>query len=180
MTVPNSAALAGDWTLDPDKSSVRLVTKSMWNLVKVKGGFGDVRGSGTVAADGTASGELTIGAASIDTANGKRDTHLKSQDFFHVDKHPEITYTATSVSAPAGGGTAKDTVTVEGTLTVAGNSRPLTVTATVAAAGAAGDGTVTLDATVPVNRKDFGLNFNQLGMMSVDNTITVHAVFRKA
>jgi polyisoprenoid-binding protein YceI len=180
MTVPDSAALAGDWTLDPEKSSVRLVTKSMWNLVKVKGGFGDVRGSGTVAADGTASGELTIGAASIDTANGKRDTHLKSQDFFHVDKHPEITYTATSVSAPAGGGTAGDTVTVEGTLTVAGNSRPLTVTATVAAAGAGGDGTVTLDATVPVNRKDFGLNFNQLGMMSVDNTITVHAVFRKA
>jgi polyisoprenoid-binding protein YceI len=170
MTVPDRTALAGAWTLDPARSTIGLATKSMWGLAKVKGRFGDVRGSATIAADG-ASGELTVGAASIDTANGKRDTHLKSKDFFDVDKHPEITYTAASVS-PADG----DKVTVEGTLTVLGNSRPLTVTADALA----DEATVTLDATVPVNRKDFGIDFNQLGMMALDNTITVHAVFRKA
>jgi polyisoprenoid-binding protein YceI len=176
MALPETGALAGDWTLDSAQSSVTLVTKSMWNLVKVKGSFGDVSGAGTVTADGAASGTLTIAAASVDTANKKRDNHLRSKDFFHADKHPEITYTATSVSVPAGDSGAASTATVEGTLTVLGNARPLSVTATVTA----GDGTVALDATVPVNRKDFGMDFNQLAMMGVNNTITVHAVFTKA
>ncbi|HEY1701406.1 MAG TPA: YceI family protein [Trebonia sp.] len=171
MALPETSALAGDWTLDPAQSTVTLATKSMWNLVKVKGSFTDVSGSGTVTPDGAASGTLTIAAASVDTANKKRDDHLRSKDFFDADKHPEITYTVASVSAPA-----EDAVTVDGTLTVIGNSRPLTVTAKVSAA----DSTVTLDATAPVNRKDFGMGFNQLGMMGLDNTITVHAVFTKA
>jgi polyisoprenoid-binding protein YceI len=170
MTLLDDSALAGDWTLDSAQSTVRLATKSMWGLVQVKGSFGDISGSGTITPDGKASGVLTVAAASIDTANSKRDKHLKSKDFFHIEKHPEITYTATSVT------TTGDSAMVEGTLTVIGNSRQLTVPATVTAA----DGTVTLDATMPVNRKDFGMSFNQLGMMGSDNTLTIHAVFTRA
>ena len=170
MTLLDAGALAGDWTLDLAQSTIRLATKSVWGLVKVNGSFGDISGSGTITPDGKASGVLTVAAASIDTANAKRDKHLKSKDFFHVEKHPGITYTATSVT------TTGDSAMVEGTLTVIGNSRRLTVPATVTAA----DGTVTLDATVPVNRKDFGMSFNQLGMMGSDNTLTIHAVFTRA
>ncbi|HEX6449480.1 MAG TPA: YceI family protein [Trebonia sp.] len=170
MTLLDDGALAGDWTLDFAQSTVKLATKSVWGLVKVNGSFGDISGSGTITPDGKASGVLTVAAVSIDTANAKRDKHLRSKDFFHVEKHPEITYTATSVT------TTGDSAMVEGTLTVLGNSRPLAVPATVTAA----DGTVTLDATVPVNRKDFGMGFNQLGMMGSDNTLTIHAVFTRA
>lgn len=170
MTLMDDGALTGDWTLDPAQSTVKLATKSFWGLMKVNGRFGDVSGRGNVTADGKASGVITVVAASIDTGIAKRDTHLRSKDFFEVEKHPEFTYTADSVTVEG------DRATIEGTLTVRGDSRPLTVPATVTAADAA----VTVDAAVAVNRKDFGMNFNQLGMMASDNTLTIHAVFTKA
>lgn len=163
----DGGTLAGDYTLDSARSSVKLATKSMWGLTKVNATFGEVTGTGTIGSDGAVSGTLTVAAASIDTANAKRDAHLKSKDFFDVENHPEITYTVSSVS-PSG--------EVEGTLSVLGTARPLNFTAAVAAA----DGTVTLDAVVPVNRKEHGVAFNQLGMMSVANTLTIHAVFTRA
>jgi polyisoprenoid-binding protein YceI len=171
-TLLDGGSLAGDYTLDPAQSFVKLATKSMWGLVKVNGSFGELSGNAAIAADGTVTGTLTVAAASVDTGNAKRDTHLKSKDFFHVENHPEITYIVTSVTPADGGGT----VAVTGTLTVLGTARPLNFTATATAA----DGIVTLDAAVPVNRKEHGLTFNQLGMMSLDNTLTIHAVFAKA
>ena len=69
-----------------------------------------------------------------------------------------------------------DGVTGAGTLTVRERSQRLTFPAT---ASVAGDGEVVLDATVEVNRADFGLTWNQLGMASSQNTITIHAVFTR-
>jgi polyisoprenoid-binding protein YceI len=56
-------------------------------------------------------------------------------------------------------------------------SRPLSFPATVAMAE---DGEVVLDATVPVERSQFGLTWNQLGMASMHSTITIHAVFTRS
>jgi len=56
-------------------------------------------------------------------------------------------------------------------------TRPLTVSGKVAAPGT---DEIALDAEVPVNRRDYGMSFNQLNMMSTDNIITIHAVFTKA
>jgi polyisoprenoid-binding protein YceI len=161
--------LAGSWTLDAARSQVRLATRSMWNLVAVKGAFGEVSGSGTVTESGAVTGTLTIAAGSIDTKIKKRDDHLRSADFFDAANHPDITFTVEAVSPATGG------VTVAGNLTVRGTTRPVSFGAAVSG----GEGEVTFDAEVPVNRNDYGLTFNQLGMMGTRNTITVHAVFTR-
>ena len=161
--------LAGSWTLDAARSQVRLATKSMWNLVPVKGVFGEVSGSGTVTESGDVAGTLMIAAGSIDTKVKKRDDHLRSADFFDVANHPDITFSAEAVSAAADG------VTVAGSLTVRDTTRPVSFGAAVSG----GDGEVTLDAEFPLNRADYGITFNQLGMMGTHNTITVHAVFTR-
>jgi polyisoprenoid-binding protein YceI len=116
------------------------------------------------------SGRLTVSAASIDTKNKKRDTHLRSADFFDSDTHPDITFTVNQ-ARPSGQG-----ITVAGSLTVRDRTRPVTFDATVSAISA---DEISLDAEVQVNRSDFGLTWNQMGMASMHNTITVHAVFTR-
>src|SRR5262249_49826037 len=108
------AALAGDWTLDPSRSTVGLRSRSMWGLAPVKGVFGTISGTGTVSPDGKVSGILTVAAASIDTKNSRRDTHLRSADFFDSATYPNITFTADAIRPSANG------VTVSGALTVRG------------------------------------------------------------
>jgi len=163
--------LAGAWTLDGAKSSVGLRTKSVWGLVKVNGVFGQVTGAAVISAAGEATGTITVAAASIDTGVKKRDDHLRSADFFDAAKYPDITFSATSVTLSG------ENATVAGTLTVRDQTRPVTVNGTVSAQGV---GEISLDAELPVNRGQYGMSFNQLGMMSLDNIITIHAVFTKA
>jgi len=162
-------ALAGEWVLDPRESSIRLKSRSM-GLVPVNGVFREVSGNGTIAADGEVSGTVTVGAASIDTKNTRRDTHLRSADFFDSGNHPDITFTADGIQASGQG------AAVTGMLTVRGRTRPL---AFDAAASVQGDGVIWLDAEVHVNRADFGLTWNRMGMVSMNNTLTIHAVFTR-
>ena len=175
MTAPalldllKGGTLTGEWVLDPHNSSVRLKSKSM-GLIPVNGVFREVSGSGTVSPDGKASGILQVAAASIDTQNTKRDTHLRSADFFDSDNHPDISFTADDIR-PSGQG-----VAVTGALTIRGRTRPLSFDAT---ASVAGDGEVWLDAEFRVNRGDFGITWNMLGAVSQISTLTVHAVFTR-
>jgi polyisoprenoid-binding protein YceI len=165
--------LAGSWTLDGARSTVGLRTKSVWGLAKVKGVFGRVSGAGVISAAGEATGTITVAAASIETGVKKRDEHLRSADFFNAAKYPDITFSATSVTLAGAG----EGAVVSGTLTVRDQTRPVTVSGTVSAHGA---DEISLDAELPVNRGEYGLTFNQLGMMSLDNVITIHAVFVRA
>ena len=162
-------ALAGEWVLDPRKSSIWLKSKVM-GVVPVNGVFREVSGNGTVFPDGKVSGSLTVGAASIDTKNTRRDTHLRSGDFFDSANHPEITFTADGIR-PSGQGAA-----VTGALTVRGRTRPLSFDAAVSGQG---DGELWLDAEARINRADFGLTWNLMGMASMHNTITIHATFTR-
>jgi polyisoprenoid-binding protein YceI len=166
----HDGTLAGNWTLDPARSQVRLRSKSMWGMVSVKGAFGQVAGAAVITRDGEVSGTLTVGAASLDTRNKKRDDHLRSADFFDAARYPDITFTLDRVQ-PSGQG-----VTVTGSLTVRGQTRPLSFGAAVSSSG--GD-ELRLEAEVQVNRGDFGLSWNQLGMASTDNTITIQAAFTR-
>ena len=162
-------ALAGEWVLDPRESSIRLKSRSM-GLIPVNGVFRDVSGNGAIAAGGEVSGTVTVAAASIDTKNTRRDAHLRSADFFDSGNHPDITFTADDIQ-PSGRG-----VAVTGMLTVRGRTRPLSFDA---AASVRADGGIRVDAEVHVNRADFGLTWNRMGMISMTNTLTIHAVFTR-
>ncbi len=164
------AALTGTWALDASKSTVGLRSKSMWGVVSVKGVFRQVSGQGTVSPAGDVSGTMTVSAASIDTKNKKRDTHLRSADFFDSDTYPDITVTVNQ-ARPSGQG-----VAVSGSLAVRDRTRPVTFDAQVSVIS---DGEVSLDAEIQVDRSDFGLTWNQMGMASMHNTIIVHAVFTR-
>jgi polyisoprenoid-binding protein YceI len=162
--------LAGSWTLDAARSEVRLKTRHTWGLRPLEGVFGQVTGNGTVTAAGEVSGVLTVAAGSLDTKNSTRDKHLRSADFFDVATHQDITFAAEGVS-PADGG-----VRITGSLTVRGTTRPVSFDAKVSST----DGELSLDGELRINRADFGLTWNKLGIASMDNTIVVHAVFTRA
>jgi polyisoprenoid-binding protein YceI len=162
--------LAGEWVLDRRESSIRLKNRSMWGLALVKGIFREVSGNGTVSPDGEVSGTVVVAAASIDTKNTRRDTHLRSADFFDSGKYPDITFTANGIRLSGRG------AAVTGALTVRDRTRPLSFDA---AASARGDGGIWLDAEVHVNRADFGLTWNLMGAVSMHNTLTIHAVFTR-
>ncbi|CAM5371480.1 YceI family protein [Streptomyces purpurascens] len=161
MTV---AVETGLWQLDATASTVGIRHKTMWGLVTVKGGFGALNGTGEVRPDGSAVGTLTFDVASLDTGNAKRDTHLRSADFFDADHHPEITFAARSAELRDG-----DQVHVVGQLTVRGISRPLSLTARLTDGDATG---LTLDTEFSVDRDQFGLGWNQLGMIRGRTTVT--------
>jgi polyisoprenoid-binding protein YceI len=157
QALAGDGTLTGSWTLDPARSQVRLESRHTWGLLPVRGVFGQVTGT------------LTIAAGSIDTKNKMRDKDLRSAKLFDVASHPDITYTVDGIQ-PADGG-----ARVTGSLTVRGCTRPLFFDATVSAAA----DEVRMDAEVPVNRADFGLTYRPLRMASLNNTITVHAVFTR-
>lgn len=103
--------------------------------------------------------------------NDKRDTHLRSADFFDVASYPDIMFAADGIR-PSGQG-----IAVTGVLTVHGRARPMSVDA---AASAHPGGEIWLDAEVRINRGDFGMTWNLLGSVAMNSTITIHAVFARS
>ncbi|MFE5814829.1 YceI family protein [Streptomyces sp. NPDC056479] len=168
MTV---AVETGTWQLDTTASTVALRHRTMWGLVNVKGAFAAVTGNGEVRPDGSAVGAITLDVASLDTRNAKRDEHLRSADFFDAANHPEITFSVRSAELRDG-----DEVHVVGQLTVRGISRPKSVTARLVGAD---DGSLTLDAEFSVDRAQFAMGWNQLGMIRGLTTVATTLRFTR-
>jgi polyisoprenoid-binding protein YceI len=176
----------GSWTLQPNRSSVTVKTRSMWGLIRVRGTFTSVRGTGTLDPDGVVRGSVTIGAASLDTGIDRRDAHLRSADFLDVETFPEVVLTVTGVIgadmtnaelADAARTGDRTTALVEGTLEVVGGSLPVSFPAAVEFAG----NNAFVDATLTVDRSAFGLTWNRLGFASsMNNLITAHLTFSRA
>lgn len=174
-TAPDVATLlgsAGTWELEAEGSSVTFVSTSLWGLTKVKGRFTDMRGGGSIGTDGSVSGELVIDARSVSTGNPRRDTHLRSDDFFKTSSHSEITYRASAI-APLGAQAAR----VTGTLTVAGTSRPLEVQARVEEVDDAG---ATVSAHLDIDRSAWGVTFRKMGMTKMSTPVEVIARLRRS
>ena len=98
---------------------------------------------------------MDIKAASLDTKLKKRDNHLRSADFFEVEKYPDISVVVTSAEGIGG-----DTVDLRANLTVKGTTAPVPLQAKVAVLD---DGAVRVTAQADINRKDFGVNGNKSG-----------------
>lgn len=158
----------GNWQLVPARSSVRFKNKTLWGLVTVTGEFADLRGAGQAGADGAVSGELVIGAASCKTGIKKRDEHLRSADFFDVEKYPEIRVEVTGVESGDH---------LRAALTVRGTTRPLRLPVTVERVN---DGTVRLTTQTVIDRTQLGISGNMVGMMPTTTTLLADVVFAKA
>jgi polyisoprenoid-binding protein YceI len=163
-----SGTWAGDWVLDPSRSSLRFHSASFWGLLKVSGHFATLSGAGSLGRDGTATGRLAIDAASLDTGNKRRDKHLRTDDFFDVATHPEIIYTVSGIT-PDGPGRAR----VAGELTIGQHTHPLELVATLEEADADG---ATLATEAELDRFTWGVDFDKLGM--VGKTTRVEARLR--
>ena len=161
----------GRWLLDPAGSTVAFDHKTLWGMANVHGTFSDVSGEGTLAADGTGSGTVTVATASLDTKHTTRDKHLRSADFFHVEAYPTLTFTVRSATRGA-----NNTVQVAGSVNVRGNIRPLTFTARATELTA---DAVTLTAELVADRAWFGMNWNRLGMLRGLATITLTTRFSR-
>jgi polyisoprenoid-binding protein YceI len=159
-TQPTTGTLAGltpgTWTVDPAHSSVGFVARHMM-ISKVRGHFADLDGTVTIAEDPFASSVVAnVRLASIDTGSEDRDAHLRSPDFFDVENHPEMTFRSTAVRADG------DDFRLDGDLTIAGVSRPVTFALDFDGAGQDpwGGTRAGFAATTEINRKDWGLSWN--------------------
>ncbi len=145
------------YTIDKTHSEAAFQVRHL--VSKVRGRFTDFEGR--ILADeqnpGRSSVKVTIQAASLDTSQPDRDAHLRSADFFEVEKFPTLSFTSTSVS-PAGPGA----YTVTGDLTIHGVTRTVSVTATYLGTGTDpwGNKRAGFEAEFTINRKDFGLAWN--------------------
>jgi polyisoprenoid-binding protein YceI len=168
QTLVQDGTLAGEWVLDPGRSSIRLKTRAFG--LPVKAVFSEVGGYGTVSADGEVSGTIAVAVASIDTGNSKRDTHLRSAEIFDSGNYPHITFTVDGIRPSDQG------VAVTGTLTVRDRTLPLSFDAAVSIPG---NEEIWLDAEARVSRADFGLGWKGDGMASKTCTLTIHTVFTR-
>jgi len=159
MTQRTTTTTAPVRTFAIDKTHSEVTFQVRHLVTRVRGRFTDF--DGTMQFDEAhpeqSSLTFTINAASIDTGAPDRDAHLRGDDFFAVEKFPAITFTTSTVT-PKGDGL----VDIEGTLTIRGTAKRLTVPVTYlgGAKDPWGNARVGFEGEVTVNRKDFGLNWN--------------------
>jgi polyisoprenoid-binding protein YceI len=148
------------WKIDPTHSHVEFAVRHLM-ITTVRGRFGALQGSVvTDDADPTrAKVDVVIDAASIDTREPQRDTHLKSADFFEVETYPTITFTSARVQDRQG-----NTFKLVGDLTMHGVTREVVLDVTEEGRGQDpwGGQRAGYSATTKVKRSDFGLTWNQV------------------
>jgi polyisoprenoid-binding protein YceI len=165
------------WEIDPNHTLVEFSAKHMM-ITTVKGRFGGV--TGTIVVDernpDRSTVEAEIDAATLDTRTEQRDQHLRSTDFLDVEKYPTITFKSRHVS-----GSSKnpgDEFKLTGDLTIRGTTREVTLDAVYEGKGKDpwGGERVSFSATGKVDRRDFGLTWNQAletGGLLVGNDIKI-------
>ena len=169
----DTTATPTSWTIDPAHANIEFGVRHLM-ISTVKGRFTGI--SGTIAAGergfADARIDVTIDAKTIDTREPQRDTHLRSADFFDVDKHPHATLTVTSahLAGPA-------VLECQGTFEAAGHVGPVTFTARIQEAAAHA---ITLSAELELDRSEFAMTWSPLHMASMTARGIVTARFTRS
>jgi polyisoprenoid-binding protein YceI len=183
-TVAKPQTATSTWNIDPVHSVAEFKVKHMM-ISNVKGQFTAIKGTLVLDEADLANSkiEASVDASSINTRDPQRDAHLKSADFFDVEKFPELAFKSTNISRTRDGELA-----VTGDLTIHGVTRSVKFAVegpTAPAKDPWGNTRVGLSATTKIDRKDFGLTWNSPletgGILVGDEvTITLDVQFVKA
>ncbi len=156
--IRSTLPVPGVWTIDGSHSSVEFVVRHLM-VAKVRGRFaefsGDIRVGETPEQSKVA---VAIAPASITTGDEQRDGHLKSPDFFDVERYPTITFASTAVRPVKA-----ERYEVDGELTVHGVTKPVTLDLEYqgSVTDPYGNDKAVFSASTEVNREDWGLTWNQ-------------------
>jgi polyisoprenoid-binding protein YceI len=149
------------WDFDHAHSSVEFTVRHLL-VSKVRGRF--TKWSGHLEIDeqdpARSRVDVEIDVASVDTHEPQRDAHLRSGDFFEAAVHPKITFKSTRVEAKG-----SNHLAVTGDLSIRGTTRPVTLDVErggIVAKDPWGKRRAGFTATATINRKDFGVSFNQV------------------
>jgi polyisoprenoid-binding protein YceI len=171
------------YTADPAHSHIDFSVRHLM-ISKVRGAFESFSISLNVPdeAELPSSVSAEVETASIDTRVADRDNHLRSADFFDAANYPKLTFASREISGSA------SSFTISGDLTLRGITKPVTLKAEFEGSGKDpwGNDRVAYSASTKINRKDFGLNWNQAletgGVMvgeEIDIAIQIEAVKAK-
>ena len=152
-TVAIPGYLAGTWKADPVHSEIAFSVRHLM-ISKVRGRFTGYDVTIVTSEDPLASSvTATIDLASVDTGHEVRDTHLRSSDFFEVEKYPRMSYRSTGIRRT------DDGWAVDGELTLHGVTRrvPLAVDMNGFGSDPWGGRRAGFSATAQINRRDFGI-----------------------
>ena len=163
------------WKIDPVHSVAEFKVRHMM-ISNVKGQFTGVSGSLMYDENNPENSQLeaSLDAASITTREPQRDAHLKSADFFDVERFPTLTFRSTHITRTADGD-----LQVTGDLTIHGVTRPVTFAIdgpTAPARDPWGNTRIGVSATTKISRKDFGLTWNaglEAGGVLVGDEVTI-------
>ena len=163
------------WKLDPAHSVAEFKVRHMM-IANVKGQFTAIAGAMTLDPDDVTRSriEASVDAASINTRDVQRDGHLKSPDFFDVEKYPNLTFASTRVEREDEG-----QLKVIGNLTIHGVTREVTFDVdgpTPPHKDPWGNTRIGVSAAAKINRKDFGLHWNaplEAGGLLVGEEVTI-------
>ncbi len=161
MTTATLAAERGTtrWTIDPAHTNVEFGVRHLM-ISTVKGRFAGVEGQVTLPDGDPVAAQIavSIDAASIDTGVGQRDDHLRSPDFFDAARFPQLTFRSKRIERIDA-----DTLRVIGDLTIRDQTREVQLLTRELGTGSDpwGGERSGFSATTRINRRDFGLNWNQ-------------------
>jgi len=145
---------SGTWQIDASHSTVGFSVRHMM-VSKVRGRFEKFDATLTVADDPMQSSvQATIDSTSINTDNSDRDNHVRSADFFDVEKHPQFSFESTGLEAKG------EEFVLKGNLSIKGNTRPveLTLEFTGSTIDPYGLNRAGFAATTQISRKEFGVD----------------------
>ena len=158
MSVTTRTVLpTGTWTVDPAHSSVEFSAKHL-GIATVRGVFNEFEGGLEVGEDGSAKARGTVQVVSIDTNEEQRDNHLRSEDFFHAEVHPELSFESTEIRPLD-----ENAFLIHGDLTMRGITRPIVLEAEIQGTEIDpwGNERVGLEARGQLNRREWNMTFNQ-------------------